>query len=451
MSAGHVVVVGGGLAGIAAALDCAQAGAEVTLLEARGRLGGAAYSFERDGLRVDNGQHVFLRCCDHYRELLERIGAGGLVTLQQRLDVPVYAPGGRRGRLQRTARPAPLHLAGALFRYPFIGPRELVSLALAMRALAAVDVDDPANDERPFAAWLSEHRQHRPAIDAVWDLITRPTVNLTVEEASLAQAAQVFQIGLLSSAAAGDIGWAREPLSELHDRAACAALKRAGVQVRLRSTVNSLDRSLRVVAADGFSAPADAVVLAVTPRQAAALLPPEAGVNPGFAVSLGSSAIVNLHIVYDRLVLDEPLFAGVGTPVQWVFDRTQSSGLRDGQYLAVSLSAAGAELHTSAAELRDRYLPALAELLPAARQARVELFFVSREHGATFRAAPGARAHRPGPRTAIPGLALAGAYTDTGWPATMEGAVRSGRTAARVALEALARTGTRPASAMATV
>jgi uncharacterized protein with NAD-binding domain and iron-sulfur cluster len=137
-------------------------------------------------------------------------------------------------------------------------------------------------------------------------------------------------------------------------------------------------------------------------------------------------------------VLDEPLFAGVGTPVQWVFDRTESSGLRDGQYLAVSLSAADAELHATAQELRDRYLPALADLLPAARVAQVERFFVSREHAATFRAAPGARSYRPGARTAVPGLAIAGTFTDTGWPATMESAVRSGHAAAVVALEALA-------------
>jgi squalene-associated FAD-dependent desaturase len=437
MSARHVVVIGGGLAGIAAALDCADAGAEVTLLEARGRLGGAAYSFERDGLTVDNGQHVFLRCCAQYRGLLERIGATGMVGIQDRLDVPVIAPGGRRGRLRRGALPAPLHLARSLLRYPFIGSRELLSLAIAMRSLAAVDVDDPANDERPFASWLAEHRQHRGAIDAVWDLITRPTVNLTVQEASLAQAAQVFQVGLLTDASAGDIGWARAPLSALHDGAARSALERAGVDVRLRSTAGSLDRHLEVAASDGFSARADAVILALPPRQAAALLPAEAGVNAGFAGALGSSAIVNLHVVYDRRVLDEPFFAGVGTPVQWVFDRTDSSGLGDGQYLAVSLSAADAELHATASELRDRYVPALADLLPAAAGARVERFFVSREHAATFRAAPGARAHRPGARTALPGLALAGTYTDTGWPATMESAVRSGHAAAAVALEAL--------------
>jgi uncharacterized protein with NAD-binding domain and iron-sulfur cluster len=124
--------------------------------------------------------------------------------------------------------------------------------------------------------------------------------------------------------------------------------------------------------------------------------------------------------------------------VQWVFDRTAGSGLRDGQYLAVSLSAADGELHATARDLKARYLPALVELLPPARHAAVRDFFVTREHAATFRAAPGARAWRLGPMTDFPGLALAGAWTDTGWPATMEGAVRSGHAAAREVMLALA-------------
>jgi uncharacterized protein with NAD-binding domain and iron-sulfur cluster len=159
---------------------------------------------------------------------------------------------------------------------------------------------------------------------------------------------------------------------------------------------------------------------------------------PAGVAQLGTSPIVNLHIVYDRRVLDLPFVAGVDTPVQWVFDRTASTGAGGGQYLAVSLSAAEAESQMTQQELRERYVTALAELLPAARDARVEQFFVTREHAATFRAAPGARARRPGPRTAQPGLVLAGSWTDTGWPATMEGAVRSGGAAAREALAALA-------------
>ena len=440
---GSVIVIGGGLAGITAALDCARDGLDVTLLEARGRLGGAAYSFTRGELVVDNGQHVFLRCCTAYRELLEQLDAAELVTLQARLEVPVLAPGGAVGWLRRSQLPAPLHLAGSLLRYPYLSVRERVALAWGMQRLRSVDIDDPANDGVSFGDWLRRHRQSRRAIAAIWELIVRPTINLTVDDASLAQAAQVFQVGLLGDAAAGDIGWAVAPLGEIHDRAARAALERAGVAVNLRRTAHAIVRqvapcrqdagrwSFRVDAGEGFSATADAVVVAVAPLAAAQLLDGQVELEPDFELRLGSSPIINLHVVYDRRVLEHPFAASVDSPVQWVFDRTAGSGLAEGQYLAVSLSAAGDELHATAEELQARYLPALAELLPGAADAEVQEFFVTREHAATFRAAPGSRALRPGPRTNLPGLALAGAWTDTGWPATMEGAVRSGHAASR--------------------
>ena len=208
----RIAIVGGGLAGIAAALDCADGDAAVTLLESRGRLGGAAYSFTRDGILVDNGQHVFLRCCTAYRELLGRIGAIELVTLQPRLSMPVLAPGGKIGWLRRSGLPAPLHLAGSLARYPFLGVRQRVSLARAMRALRAVDADDPIADARSFGDWLAEHGQDEETVERIWALIARPTLNLIPADASLAQAAYVFQEGLLRDAAAGDIGYARVPL-----------------------------------------------------------------------------------------------------------------------------------------------------------------------------------------------------------------------------------------------
>jgi squalene-associated FAD-dependent desaturase len=414
----------------------------VTLLEARGRLGGAAYSFAQGDLTVDNGQHVFLRCCTAYRTLLEELEATELVTLQPRLELAVLGPGGRQGWLRRSGLPAPLHLAGSFLRYPFLSVRERLAVAMTMQRLRSIDPDDPRNDEQSFGDWLGQHGQDGAAITMVWELIGRPTLNLTVADASLAQAAQVFRVGLLEDKAAGDIGWAVAPLSEIHDRAARRALERAGVRVRLRSTAKAITPAspgLRVEASDDFAADVDAVVLAVPPTSAAGLLPSQAGLADDFASRLGRSAIVNLHVVYDRHVLDHAFAASVGTPVQWVFDRTSSSGLKAGQYLAVSLSAADDELAATNSELRDRYLPALAEVLPAARSANVEQFFVTREHSATFRVSPNARTWRPAARTGVPGLALAGAWTDTGWPATMESAVRSGHAAASEVIEAIAR------------
>jgi squalene-associated FAD-dependent desaturase len=437
---GRVAVVGGGLAGITAALDCAGGGARVTLLESRPRLGGAAYSVERNGLNVDNGQHVFLRCCSAYRGLLERIGGVGGVTLQDRLAIPVLAPGRPPVWLRRTGLPAPLHLARSLVGYRFLSVGERVAAARAMTALRAIDCDDPAVDARSFGGWLRDRGQSPAAIERLWSLIARPTLNLVPDDASLAQAAYVFQTGLLCQASAGDIGWARVPLSEVHDVAARRALVRAGVEVNLRMRAEAIvvdpDGGFQIEANGRPTVHADVVVVAVPHDRIGRLVPASAAV-PASVGQLGTSPIVNLHVVYDRRVLELPFAAGVDTPVQWVFDRTASAGLESGQYLAVSLSAADAESGMTVEELRERYVGALSALLPLAREAHVEQFFVTREHTATFRAAPGARARRPGPRTRQPGLVLAGSWTDTGWPATMEGAVRSGAAAAREALAAL--------------
>ena len=193
-------------------------------------------------------------------------------------------------------------------------------------------------------------------------------------------------------------GWARVPLSEIHDLAAQRALAAAGVAVRLRMRAEAIvpapDGGFQIEVSSRPTVHADAVIVAVPHDRVARLLPRSAAV-PADVARLGSSPIVNLHVLYDRRVFELPFAAGVETPVQYVFDRTESAGARHGQYLAVSLSAADAESRMTVQELRERYLPALAELLPGAREASVERFFVTREHTATFRAAPGTRAHSP--------------------------------------------------------
>jgi squalene-associated FAD-dependent desaturase len=444
-----VIVIGGGLAGIVAALDCAAAGAEVTLLEVRRRLGGAAYSFEREGLQMDNGQHVFLRCCGAYRGLLARLGSEPLTTLQPRLEIPVLKPGSEPAFLRRGSLPAPAHLTGALAGYPHLTLLQRLGAARAALGLMRLDPADPELDQVSFGDWLARHGQGPQAVGALWDLIALPTINLPAAEASLALAAFVFQTGLLSGADAGDIGFHHATLGETVGEPAERALREAGVQVRLGCRAEGVQRSgsglevqCRGAHSEGVSQDeelrADAAVVALPHARAATLLEPLLGDTARAWNGLGSSAIVNLHVVYDRPVLDQPFAAGVRTPVQYLFDRGAAAGAPAGcQYLAVSLSGAEREMKMSVDDLRELYLPALEELLPRARQAKVELFLATREHAATFRAAPGTAALRPGPSSAIPGLALAGAWTATGWPATLEGAVLSGHAAAQSTLAGL--------------
>ncbi len=185
------------------------------------------------------------------------------------------------------------------------------------------------------------------------------------------------------------------------------------------------------------------MVLAVPPEQAAILLPESAAGAAGTAGDparwrgLGESPIVNVHVVYDRPITSLRFAAAIDSPVQWIFDRTEISGCDQGQYLALSLSAADEYAGQRTQRLRARFLPALEQLLPAARAAHVSDFFVTRERRATFRQVPGTAALRPGAATPLDGLVLAGAWTDTGWPDTMEGAVRSGLEAARTMLASL--------------
>lgn len=437
----RVAVVGGGLAGIAATLECADMGAGVTLYERQRRLGGLTWSFDRNGITMDNGQHVYLACCDAYIRFLDRIGASRDVQAPQALDVPVVAPGPAGpviGRLHRTGWPVPLHLAGALLRYPHLGLLDRLGLGRALAGLARLDLADPVLDDETFGAWLGRHGQSPAAISAVWDLITLPTVNLPASEASLAAAAMVFKTGVLGGTASADIGWSRVPLGQLHGERAAAALSAAGVEVRTGARVSRVspdgNAEWRIDGPDGPTW-CDYLIVALPHEEAAQVLPLEVAPQARQWAGLGASAVVDVHLVFDRRVTGWDVMAGHGSAVQWVFDRTTASGLdqlRTGQqYLAVSLSAADDFLPVRPETLVAATVEALAQLLPTVTSAHLVDSTVTKERRATFRAVPGSASLRPPATIGRAGLALAGAWTATGWPATMEGAVRSGVAAAR--------------------
>ncbi len=431
----RVAVVGGGLAGLAAALGCGDAGADVTVFESRPRLGGATFSITREGRTLDNGQHIALRCCTAYRSFLRRLRVEDSLVLQPRLAIPVLAPGGRRATLARTSLPAPLHLAASLLAYRHLPLTDRLAAIRAVAALRSLEPGDPALDEETFGSWLERHGQSPRAIAALWNLIVLPTINLPAEEASLLLATTVFRVGLLDESDACDVGVPAVPLQRLHGDPATEELRTLGAEIRLRTRVR------RVAAGgDGLSVELadttelfDRVIVAV-PHQAAPSLLPAGAVDAGVATGLGVSPIVNVHLHFDRRVLEHPFCAVVDSPSQWLFDRTAAAGVERGQLVSISLSHATRELERSRDELVRQHHAALAELLPAARRAQLLDADVTREPRATFAGVPGTQRLRPGPQTPVPGLFLAGSWTDTGWPATMESAVRSGAAAAAAAL-----------------
>ena len=480
-------MVGGGLAGLSAALCAADAGMKVTLLERRHRLGGATWSFERNGIWYDNGQHVFMRCFESYRWFLERIGSAHKVFLQSRLDVPVLrvespasaeistssaiptssensespaipaAPASViKGSIRRTASPAPLHLMRSLLHYPHMTGRERINAARTALALRKLDPeegrlpDDELLDDKTFGQWLRSRGESENAIRSLWNLITLPTANLPADQVSLQLAAKIFVTGLLTDNSAADIGWSAVPLSELHADAAAATLRNLGAEVRTKAAVEKITADPLGVRCDGEHLPADAVVAAV-PHTAADILPDGSVKHQDRLSELGESPIINVHLVYDQPVTDLPLAAALGSEAQFVFDRTAAAKLNSSsgessnagkasnsdtgpQCLGISLSAADEYLSWSPAELIEHMTAEVAKLFPKARGQQPRDAMVTREVSATFRGVPGTASLRPPADTNHAGLFIAGAWTDTGWPATMEGAVRSGITAADLAL-----------------
>lgn len=457
MTGRRVVVIGGGLAGITAAIALRDAGAEVTLLESRPRLGGAATSYARAGMMVDNGQHVFLRCCTNYIALLARLGVTDSVAIQDRFDVTVLAPDGP-ARLRRSALPSPLHLARALAGYRLLSLAERAKVGRAALAFAVADPASMALDGQPLGQWLAARGQGERARRRLWDLFIISALNIDGDQASTALAAKVIKTALLGRRDAADIGIATVPLGRLHADATAALLGRLGAQIRLGARATAVER----LAGGGFlvrlgrgeragtdaeelpetaeSDPvlADGVVLAVPPEQAARLAGTATFDQAVAWARLGYSPIVNVHVIYDQQVTDLPFVAAVDSPVQWVFDKTRQAGVESGQYLAVSVSAADDLVDVPTAAIRELFVPALERLFPAAAKATIRDFFVTRERRATFRQGPGCGSLRPGAGTLVPGLVLAGAWTATGWPDTMEGAVRSGHSAARELTSVLA-------------
>jgi squalene-associated FAD-dependent desaturase len=391
-------VVGGGLAGLAAALELVDAGQEVTVLEARPTLGGAVQTLpEREGdpePPPDNGQHIALGCFTEYLRFLERVGEGGSF-LRTRLALPVLGEDGAVAEIEPRL--------GALLRYRHLPLSDRVRIPLVTARCRSAK----ARPGETFGALLRRLGASDAAIDRFWDVFVRPALNLRADEVDAEAGLFTVRTALLGPRANSDVILPTKPLGWMHGDAAGRAL---GDRVRLEHRVESLDEI-----------DADAIVVAVPPRESARLLEEE---EP----ALEDSPIVSVHLWFDRPLLDQPLAALLGTDAHWVFDRGALTGSRParGQYLTVVSSGVPRLLEVRGRELVERIAGQLTERLGEA-----ELLWsrVSREPYATIAQRPGVE--RPGLETSRPNVVRAGAWTDTGWPATMESAIRSGRRAAQ--------------------
>jgi hydroxysqualene dehydroxylase len=398
----RVAVVGGGLAGCAAALDLVESGADVILFEARPMLGGAVQTLpEREGdpqPPPDNGQHIALGCFTEYLGFLGRIGEGGSYR-RERLALPVV---GERGALAEIKPTLPALLSYA--HLPLVDRLRIPVVTARCRTAKP-------RPRETFGALLRRLGASNAAIDRFWDVFIRPALNLRADDADAATGLFVVRTALLGPRASSDVILPTRPLGAIHGEAARRALEASGATVQTSTRVD-----------DVHDVDADAVVVALPPRESAEVLgepePP-----------LEDSPIVSVHLMFDRHLLTRPLAALLGSDAHWVFDRGALTGHRPerGQYLTVVSSGAPELMELRGRELVERIAGQVTDRLGDA-----ELLWsrVSREPRATVALRPGAASSRAGVRTAQPHVVRAGAWTDTGWPVTMESAVRSGRRAA---------------------
>jgi squalene-associated FAD-dependent desaturase len=451
----RVVIVGGGLAGLAAAAALADRGPEITLLESRPRLGGRASSFldPATGEPVDNCQHVSMSCCTNLADFCRRVGTSHLF---RRVPAVVFlGPDGRLSRLEAGRLPAPFHLAGSLLRARYLRWADKLRVAYGLARLRLGSARD--RPDEPFAAWLLRNGQTVRTINLYWATVLVSALNERLEQMDFGHARKVFLDGFLRNRAGYRMEIPLVPLGELYGTRLEAWLRAHRVEVRLTTGVRTLSEAGdAVLLRSGERIAADFVILAVPFDRVRALLPDALAARLptlGQLDAIEASPITGVHLWFDRPVCPLEHAVTVGRLIQWVFNHTaiqgrsaqgivangEGQGPNQGQYLQLVISAAYDLLALDKAAILEAVLAELAEIWPAARSARLLRSWVVTEHGATFAVRPGIDALRPAQRTGVPGLFLAGDWTATGWPATMEGAVRSGYRAAEGILQDLGR------------
>ena len=434
MPPAHVIVIGGGLAGLAASVALADKGVRISLLEKNPRLGGRATSYRLpSGEYIDNCQHVTLRCCTNLEDFYRRVGVADKIRY---FDELLFSDSkGRRGVIKPSSLPAPFHTSLSFALFPLLSIKDKYSIARAMLNILRSGGAPKLMSGMTMLDWLRQQKQTAAAIDRFWRVVLVSALNEDLDRTDATYGIQVFWKAFLSNAAGFGMGVPSVPLADLY--AGCEErIERGGGEVRTRCSVGELcisNAGITGVRVDGDSElSADYYVCAVPFDRLLKMVPAALRQTETFAnlEHLRVSPITGVHMWFDRPVMSEPFLTSVEGTIQWVFNRTSN-------YVQIVISASHELSNRSQQEISDICRRELDDLLPGARGAQLQRTVVVRENAATFSPAPGCDQWRPLQKTVTPNLFLAGDWTKTGWPATMEGAVRSGYQAAEGILRML--------------
>ncbi len=427
-----VIVIGGGLAGLASAAALGEAGFDVDVFESRPFAGGRATSYVLPGDTgtIDNCQHILLRCCVNLLDFYRRMGVEDHIEFYR--EFVFIEPGGRRSWLRAGALPPPLHFTGSFLKLNSLGLRDRIAIARGLLALRRERTRRTDLDRITMREWLLEKKQTPLAMRRFWDQVLVSAINEEPERMAALHGFQVFWLGFLASSNSYEMGVPRVPLGELYGAKVWERLPR--VRLHFRTPVEGLevqDGRVAAVLVRGERHAADYYVSAVPVERAGALLP-DLGLDFG---AFSHSPITGIHLWFDREVTTLPHAALLDRTIQWMFNKDR------GRYLQLVVSASRSLVETRREDIIRLAVSELTEFFPAVAQAELENAHVVKEVRATFSAVPGLEGKRPLSKTGIPNLVLAGDWTRSGWPATMEGAVRSGYLAAEAVMDAAGRPG----------